>query len=321
MIDLLHLPEPDERTVWFPGQGASTNTTGWRVWTKPRGISMVSILAIGSGGGGGGGAVANNSGGVVSAAYGGAGGAGAPMAKMLFPAWMLPDKLYVLSVSGGLGGSGAPPILGAAGNTGGTGAPSIVAVYPNAAVSGNFILTTLVGGRGGAGGSVTSGGGANSLGGPSATSAPLGQMAATQLFISGTASTAGSNTTPSGLSPEIICRGAPGGGHNASSGAGDGGGYQAVVGTLLNAVAGANRNTSANASSGFIHAGFHYGGCGGGGSRTSGPFPGGRGGNGVAWGAGGGGGGATDVPAFGSPSVPGGRGGDGGPGLVIIASW
>jgi hypothetical protein len=41
----------------------------------------------------------------------------------------------------------------------------------------------------------------------------------------------------------------------------------------------------------------------------------------VAWGAGGGGGGATDVPTFLSPTVPGGRGGDGGPGLVIIASW
>lgn len=302
MIDLLHLPEPDERTVWFPGQGASTNTTGWRVWTKPRGVSMVSILAIGSGGGGGGGA-GNISG---STAGGGAGAGGAAMAKMMFPAWALPDKLYVLCVSGGVGGDGGGS--GSAGTAGIAGAASMVSIYPDT-TAGNLLVTTLNGGLLGASGTTSAGGfSASAPTAPSATSAPLGQMAATHLFIQGTARNAGSTGTSSNITPDIISRGAPGAG-KTTSGGGAGAGYSAVAATLLNAVPGGTAETGADASSGFIHAGFHYGGCGGGGNNLG---VGGRGGNGVAWGAGGGGGGG---------GLTGGRGGDGGPGLVIIASW
>lgn len=291
MIDLLHLPEPDERTVWFPGQGASTNTTGWRVWAKPRGISMVSILAIGSGGGGGGGASAISG----STATGAAPGAGAPMAKMLFPAWMLPDKLYVLSLSGGAGGT--------SGVNGSSGGASHVTVYPSV-TSGNFIISTNSGGRGG----FASGTSQAALAGPSATSAPLGQMAATQIFVAGTSTGAGSTGTTSSVTPVTICPGGGGGGKTTGSG-GTGAGYSAATSTLLNATPGGTPETGEDASSGFIHAGIHYGGCGGGGNNLG---VGGRGGNGVAWGAGGGGGGG---------GLTGGRGGDGGPGLVIIASW
>lgn len=291
MIDLLHLPEPDERTVWFPGQGASTDTTGWRVWTKPRGVSMVSMILIGSGGGGGGGAGAASG----STATGAAPGAGAPMAKMLYPAWMLPDKLYVLSVSGGGGGS--------AGVNGASGGASLVSVYPNT-VTDNFIISTNNGGRGG----LASGTSQTALAGASATTAPLGQMAATQLFVAGTATGAGSTGATSSVTPVVICPGSGGGGKTTGAG-GAGAGYSAVADTLLNAVPGGTAETGADASSGFIRAGIHYGGCGGGGNNLG---VGGRGGNGVAWGAGGGGGGG---------GLTGGRGGDGGPGLVIIASW
>jgi hypothetical protein len=291
MLDLLHLPEPDERTVWFPGQGVSTNTTGWRVWTKPRGVSMVSIIAIGSGGGGGGGASAASG----STATGAAPGAGAPMAKMLWPAWALPDKLYVLSVSGGAGG--------AAGVGGSNGGASRVAIYPNT-TAGNLIITTNSGGRGG----LASGTSQVALAGATATDAPLGQMAATQLFVTGTATGAGSTGTTSSVTPVIVCPGGGGGGKTTGAG-GAGAGYSAVASTLLNTVPGGTAETGADASSGFIHAGIHYGGCGGGGNNLG---TGGRGGNGVAWGAGGGGGGG---------GLTGGAGGDGGPGLVIIASW
>lgn len=302
MIDLLHLPEPDERTVWFPGQGPSTDTTGWRVWTKPRGVSMVSILAIGSGGGGGGGA-GNISG---STAGGGAGGGGAAMAKMLFPAWALPDKLYVLCVSGGLGGDGGGS--GSAGTAGIAGAASMVSIYPNT-TAGNLLVTTLNGGLLGTAGTTFAGGGSGSAPtAPSAISAPLGQMAATQLFIQGTGRTGGSTGPTSNATLEIISRGAPGAGKSTGAGSA-GSGYAAVPGTLLNAVPGGTAETAADAPSGFIHAGFHFAGCGGGGNNLG---VGGRGGNGVAWGAGGGGGGG---------GLTGGRGGDGGPGLVIIASW
>lgn len=303
MIDLLHLPEPDERTVWFPGQGASTNTTGWRVWTKPRGVSMVSILAIGSGGGGGGGA-GNISG---STAGGGSSGGGAAMAKMLFPAWVLPDKLYVLSVSGGLGGDGGSS--GNAGTAGIAGAASMVSIYPDT-TAGNLLVTTLNGGNGGNQGTTSAGGGVGTAPtAPSSTSAPLGQMACTQLFTQGTSMRPGATGAATSFQPiEIISRGIGGGGKTTGAG-GVGGGYSAVASTLLGAVPGGTAETGEDASSGFILAGIHYGGCGGGGNNLG---VGGRGGNGVAWGTGGGGGGG---------GLTGGRGGDGGPGLVIIASW
>jgi hypothetical protein len=287
MIGLLHLPEPDERTVWFPG---GQGTTSWRVWTKPRGVSMVSILAIGSGGGGGGGGV----GGSGSTASGGAPGAGAPMVKMLFPAWMLPDRLYVFSAYGGVGG--------VSNNNGANGEASRVSVYPSS--GNNLIISTNNGGRGG----LASGTSQAALAGATAITAPLGQMAATQLFVAGTATGAGSTGTTSSVTPVVICPGGGGGGKTTGAG-GAGAGYAAVADTLLNAVPGGTGQTGAGASSGFIHAGIHYGGCGGGGNNLG---VGGRGGNGVAWGAGGGGGGG---------GLTGGRGGDGGPGLVIIASW
>jgi hypothetical protein len=291
MLDLLHLPEPDERTVWFPGQGVSTNTTGWRVWTKPRGVSMVSIIAIGSGGGGGGGASAASG----STATGVTSGQGAPMSKMLWPAWALPDKLYVLSVSGGAGGG--------AGINGTDGGASLVAIYPDT-TTGNLIITTVNGGRGG----LANNSAPSASPAADATNAPLGQMAATQLFIAGADTAFGSTGTASSVTPSIICSGGGGGGKTTGAG-GAGGGYSAIAGTLLNAVPGGTAQTGADASSGFIHAGIHYGGCGGGGNNLG---TGGRGGNGVAWGAGGGGGGG---------GLTGGAGGDGGPGLVIIASW
>ena len=304
MIDLLHLPEPDERTVWFPGQGESTNTTGWRVWTKPRGVSMVSILAIGSGGGGGGGA-GNISG---STAGGGSAGGGAAMAKMMFPAWVLPDRLYVLSVSGGVGGAGGSS--GNAGTAGIAGAASMVSIHPDT-TAGNLLATTLNGGVAGLAGTTTAGGGTTGAPTtPSETSAPLGQMAATQLFIQGTThNTASTGTAASvAIDTQVISRGAPGGGKTTGAG-GAGGGYSALSNTLLTDISGGTAQTGEDASSGFIKAGYHYGGCGGGGNNLG---VGGRGGNGVAWGAGGGGGGG---------GLTGGRGGDGGPGLVIIASW
>lgn len=296
MLDLLHLPEPDERTVWFPGQGASTNTTGWRVWTKPRGVSMVSILAIGSGGGGGGGFTAASG----SSAGGGGGAGSAPMSKYLFPAWALPDKLYVLAVSGGVGGS--------AGTQGTNGGPSIVAIYPDSTAAGNLVATTLNGGVRGPAGISGTASAISALTGGSATSAPLGQMAATQLFISGVGSGGGTTGAPADLTPAVPVRGCNGGGKAAGAGSA-GGGYAAVTGTLLIAIPGGTAETGEDASSGFVHGGIHYGGRGGGGNNLG---VGGRGGDGVSWGAGGGGGGG---------GLTGGRGGDGGPGLVIIASW
>lgn len=303
MIDLLHLPEPDERTVWFPGQGVSSSAVNWRVWTKPRGISMVSIIAIGAGCGGGGGA-GNISG---STAGGGSGGGGGLMVKMLFNAWALPDRLYVISMAGGLGGDGGPS--GSSGSPGNLGGASRVAVYP-VLNTGNYLVMTGNNSGGNAGTTSSGGAAVNAFAPQIAANNPLGQMAATHFFVGAPASGAGSTASASfsSVNTNSVLSGSGGGGKTTGAG-GTGAGYNATSLTLLNAVPGGTADTGEDASSGFIHAGIHYGGCGGGGNNLG---VGGRGGNGVAWGAGGGGGGG---------GLTGGRGGDGGPGLVIIASW
>lgn len=296
MIDLLHLPEPDERTVWFPGQGESTNLTGWRVWTKPRGVSMVSILAIGSGGGGGAGFGAASG----STAGGGGGGAAGPIVRCLWLASMLPERLYVLTTSGGTGGT--------PGFSGTSGGPSCVAIFPSIAVTNNNAIVRTGAAPNGANGSSSSGGQGNQASVAGISLSPLAQMAVSASDYLPASSGAGSTGSIAAATPDFILGGRGGGGKTTGAG-GTGGGYSAATQTLISLVAGGTAETGADASSGFIHAGVYFGGCGGGGNNLG---VGGRGGNGVAWGAGGGGGGGGLI---------GGNGGDGGPGLVIIASW
>lgn len=302
MIDLLHLPEQSELVTWFPGQGLST--TGWRVWTKPRGVNMVSMVLIGGGGAGGGGTTI----GPTFSGGGGGGGGSSGTSRYMFPAWMLPDRLYVLCNSGGAGG--------AAGVAGTPGSLSYVSIYPNttadnllgvsgaAAATGGSPGTSGVGGAGGTAGTVAV-----------ATSAPLGQMALTQAFVAGNAGTSGglnSVGTDYAIGTGCPILGGVGGAGKTSTVPAIGGGYSAVASTLLSAVPGGPIDT--NGSSGFIHTNgrYYYGGTGGGSSITA---NGGAGGNGTSWGSGGGGGGAGSTPGVG------GRGGDGGPGLVVISCW
>ena len=81
MIDLLGFPEPSENVRWYIGSAAVADTGTWEVWTKPRGCTMLSVVAISSGSGGGGGA-GNVSG---STAGGGKGGGPSGISRMLFP--------------------------------------------------------------------------------------------------------------------------------------------------------------------------------------------------------------------------------------------
>lgn len=312
MVDLLHLPEQSELVTWFPGQGASTSTTGWRVWMKPRGINMVSMTLISSGGGGGGGSA-----GAINTALGGPGGGGSSgISRYMFPTWVLPDTLYVLSVCGGVGGAGSTSTGAAAAGIAGTaGALSYVSIYPNTTV-GNLVGISGAAAPTGGGVSATGSGTAGSAGSIAvATGTPLGQMALTQTFIAGNAGTAGAATVVNNYTIGSGCPilGGVGGIGKSSSEAGlTGGGYNTVTSSLLLAVPGGPETTGIGASPGFIHPNvrYYYGGCGGGSSNTG---AGGGGGAGTSWGAGGGGGGGgVDL---------GGRGGDGGPGLVIIACW
>ena len=72
-----------------------SGTSGtWQTWTKPRGITMVFMPPIGGAGGGGGGfsAAAGN------ARGGGGGGGGGNPTRLLVPAFVIPDLLYVQPV-------------------------------------------------------------------------------------------------------------------------------------------------------------------------------------------------------------------------------
>lgn len=304
MIELLHLPEQSELVTWFPGQGASTNTTGWRVWTKPRGVNMVSMVLIGSGAGGGGGTTI----GPTFSGGGGGGGGSSGISHYMFPAWMLPDRLYVLCNSGGVGG--------AAGVGGTAGSLSYVSVYP-LTFAGSWVgvsgAAVAIGGNPGTSGVGGAGGTAGTV--AVTSSAPLGQMALTQAFIAGNAGTSGGISaagTDYTISTGCPILGGAGGAGKTSTTPAAGGGYPAVASTLLSAVPGGP--IGVDGCSGFIHANgrYYYGGTGGGSSITT---TGGAGGNGTSWGSGGGGGGAGSTPGTG------GRGGDGGPGLVVISCW
>lgn len=93
----------------------------YQTWPKPLGCSMIFILCIA--GGGGGGSAAN---GAAGTDRDGAGAGGASnMTRVIYPAFIMPDNLYVQVGYGGAGGA-----QGAAAN-GLDGGPSAVAVQPS----------------------------------------------------------------------------------------------------------------------------------------------------------------------------------------------
>src|SRR5262245_26334087 len=90
----------------------------WQTWFKPRGADMVSMLCIGSGASGGGGLTAT----AGNARGGGGGGGCSGMSRLIIPAMLLPDSLYVQV---GVGGASV-----GAGTLGNPGAVSFVSIIP-----------------------------------------------------------------------------------------------------------------------------------------------------------------------------------------------
>ena len=136
MLDFSHVPTRGNADVQTFIGNQRTVTGGSQQWVKPRGISMVHILALGQGGNG-----ASATAGATSA--GGAGGGSGAQSTLLIPARMLPDILYV---SAGAGGAG-------------TAVASIVASRPNGATYNSIPLaqdTFLIAG-GAIGNAVTAG--------------------------------------------------------------------------------------------------------------------------------------------------------------------
>jgi len=310
MLDLFHVPSNTDSTKIFYTQGA----TAWQTWEKPRNAKFIQIFCLG-GGAGGGGAAGN---GAANSAGGGGGGGGAAFSKGIFPAFLLPDTLYVQT---GLGGTGGTGNAGAGSGTAGTaGAISYVSISPSTTTTAIIMqsATTTGAGAGGAGTTTTAG-----AAGAAGTVWTLTNNAFTSIGLavasSGVAGTiAGVLNAPAAgpiaLASNIVTGGSGGAGKNANTSQFNGSTLAPASVILLSPVSGGLAPGGVgNSGYGSLNPFCGMGGAGGASSLTT---KGGRGGDGW-YGSGGGGGGAglsTATPGGG------GNGGKGGDGLVIITT-
>jgi hypothetical protein len=293
MEDVFHLV--NNNTQYFYGCGCPND---WKVWRKNPNASTVVIFCLGGGGGGGGGetiAFGNSK-------NGGGGGGSAAYTVATFPAYLLPDELFINVASGGTDG----PSAGA----GGAGTLSYVSINPSKLPQDCVCVSGTVGAQGAAGSSQLPGG----AGGTIVTSAMAYFLKmSTYYAVSGNTGGAGVNggagTTVTALQSTITSPGAGGGGSGSGT-AGLLGGSVLGQGLCNYVILGGSAYTDANGGDGFdgvynMKPFCAFGGSGGGGTGIN---TGGKGGNG-SFGSGGGGGGG------GSPAGAGGKGGNG---LVII---
>jgi hypothetical protein len=288
-------------TNWsvFYAQQNTTTTNGWLSWMKPAGVSWVYIFGISAGGGGA------KSGGI---ALGGGGGGSGSVTRLLIPATIIPDIIYVRPGQGGAGGT-----IG----DGSSGTVSYISIAPN--TTAQNLIFSLNAGNGGLGS------GGSSPGAAAATSSS-GIWLNVGLFTSIVGQTGSSGALTSNAAGSNITFGASGlpitGGAGAGNGTGAGGD---ITGTgLMPTVTGGAGTTGGAGQNGFrlrqtFAPGFKLfpllfgGGSGGGGHSTSGSTAG-NGGNG-SWGCGGGGGGGNSI------SFNPGNGGNGGDALILIGAF
>jgi len=294
MLDISHIPATKSDTQIFYTQGA----TAWQTWIKPRGAKLIQIFCLGGGGGGGGGPI-NVAG---SSANGGGGGAASGFMRAQYPAFLLPDNLYVQVGPGGPGG--APASNGTAGSN------SYVAISPNTAAIGLLAVAngaTLPGG----GASAATAGAVPTI--ATITSSPFSQLGLYNIVV-GLVGLAGGNpgVSTTALATTLVTGGAGGGQKPANSQAA-GGSINAASAVLVSTVSGGAAGGGVGSGGyGFISPFCSTGGAGGGGNLTG---NGGAGGPGWYGSGGGGGGGGLSTGGF-----LGGRGGKGGDGLVIITT-
>jgi len=328
MLDFNNLPtnQKVDRQVFYANT-PSSGTQNWVAWLKPRGVNFIKILCLAGGGGGGGGLAG------IYYSYGGNGGNSSSQSIIIFPAWFLPDVLYVSVGIGGAGGAG-----GLTPATGSSGVNSYVSIYEN--TTANNLLTYANAGAGG-----NTQGNTNSTASVAPTSANayisiMGQAFASTVgniglagqvgFLGGGAADGTSLTFPTtGL---IVTGGAGGGsytvgGYNSSGG--NGGGITGIGAPFPATTIGGSGGDTVNTTGGDGGNGYQIvpnltyfiGGLGGGGAGNNTSISpvdiGGKGGKG-SYGSGGGGGGGSST---GASASGGGLGGDGGDGLVIITSW
>ena len=139
MLDFTHIPNNKSNTQIFY---AISGSDSWQTWQKPRDAKMVHILCIGGGGGGGGGRTQ------TTTLSGGGGGASGGTTKLIIPAALVPNILYIQPGVGGIGGTSPSGNVNA--NAGLNGGNSIVSLSPSNSTS--SIICAAPGGNGGKGG-------------------------------------------------------------------------------------------------------------------------------------------------------------------------
>lgn len=307
MLDFSHLPTSTKADVQvFNATATSTGVWQYVAWHKPRGVSMLHILAIGAGGNGGNGAV-----GAALAAAGGAGGGSGGQTSLVIPAALLPDILYCRV---GVALTGFAML-------------SQVVIDPSAQSA-----TTVIVANGGAAGGNASGAtaGAATAGGSVASIATM-SLAGLGFYtlLAGQAGIVGHQTlAPPALTLPVtglLITGGTGGAGVPGVATGGSGGSFTVTGAFPPHPGGIGATSTTtpggNGSNGFDRVinglSYSYGGTGGGSTGnapTGAGLVAGNGGNGgIGCGGGGGGGGFTGSTQ--------GLGGRGGPGQIIITAW
>lgn len=317
MYDITNILANSNNTqIFYPVSGSNN----WQTWQKPPTAKLIEIFCLGGGGGGGAG---GDAGGAGSNSAGGAGGAGAGYVKAIFPAYLLPDTLYIRAGTGGRGGittSGQP------------GQVSFVSIGPTGSTALYYpiLVASSLTVAGGGGGTSTGNNAPNAAAVASgATTTAVAPFLSTAIFTA-TAGVAGAlqNTTGVGVSQtalatSLVTAGANGGSYGLP---GTGGSILSASILLTQTVPGTpptpNSGSALQAPPGygllypFCGTGGAGGGCGsangGGVSIDSGS----NGSNGW-YGCGGGGGGCGGINRF-ATGPKRGRGGNGGDGLVMI---
>ena len=307
MIDSFDIPNSGvyHKTIFATG-----NAT-WVTWQKPSGIKFIYSYVLGAGGAGGGG----RTGGVNSGGGGGGGGSSA-ISVGLYPAFMLPDIMYIQV---GAGSAGAAAGTGAA-----SGMLSYISAAPNTTAI-NIIMQSGDAAAGGGGGGTNTGNGSG-VGGTAGsiwtyTSYPIPKVGMITSIAGQTGAIGGTNLPAAGTSitPSLPITGGGGGGGVSAAGTPTGGGsitgsgfLPTISGGITGAITGGHgyMPTMPTAQS-YLSQPLVFTGAGGG--SATGTGVGGFGGN-ASYGSGGGGGGAS----YNSTGGTGGRGGDG---LILISCW
>lgn len=309
MYDITNILSNSTTTqVFYPVAGTNT----WQTWQKPPTAKLIEIFCLGGGGGGGaGGAGTLNSG-------GGGGGAAAGYVRAIFPAYLLPDTLYIKPGTGGAGTGTLSQLAGSSGQ----GAVSFVSVGPTGSTAHYYPIlvasSATAAGNGSTHGTNGQGGGGTA---PTITTTAVAPFLSTAIYLA-TAGIAGAGgfISPASIVPVqalgsgLVTQGAGGLGSSGTTGSYAGSILSASV-VLTQTITGSVTTTTFRSKPATRHG---YGvlnpfcGTGGaGGANAAAGTSGSDGGNGF-YGCGGGGGGV------GTTTAGKGNGGRGGDGLVMI---